>query len=129
MTKLKLWSLAALIVCALASLTSCKKENIEEMMPHQNEVSSLTASAIAAAASAKNTTDEEDCGCYSAFESIDFENMTDEQIDAAIEAILAGMTEAEVEALFTPVCVDGEIYESACIADCEGITGVCGLYG
>lgn len=121
MTKLKLWPIA-LLLFTVALLSSCEKENLNENAPNQNEISNVTTQAIAAAASSKNASDEEDCGCYSVFENIDFE-ASDEDIEAAIDAVLASMTEEEVEALFTPVCVDGEIYESACIADCEGVTG------
>ena len=68
-----------------------------------------------------DTTDT-DCGCYDLFDGIDFD-ASHEEIAAAVDAILATLSETEITRLFEPVCTDdGEIYESACIADCEGIT-------
>ncbi len=62
------------------------------------------------------------CDCYGPFEDIDWENLSDEEIEAQIEAAIASMTEEELEALFTPVCADGIFYANACEAECEGIT-------
>ena len=62
------------------------------------------------------------CDCYGPFEDIDWENLSDEEIQAQVEAAIASMTEEELVALFTPVCADGTFYANACEAECEGIT-------
>ncbi len=64
-----------------------------------------------------------DCGCYAFFDNIDWENLTENEIDAKIDAALASLSDQELSYLFDPVCTEsGEIYESACIAECEGVT-------
>ena len=139
MSRLKNWSF--LLVLLVTLFVACNKDAtdtselntaIQESITEQSEeqgVSTLTTiRALAAAAQSSNRSgngpDEENpCGCYDVFEGIDFE-ATDEVIDAAIDSALADLSEEELSRLFDPVCTeDGKIYESACIADCEGITG------
>ena len=81
--------------------------------------------AAAVVANSRNNNDpdslQNDCGCYDLFEGIDFD-APHEVIDAAIETALEGLSDEEIDYLFEPVCTaDGEIYESACIADCQEI--------
>ena len=66
--------------------------------------------------------EDEDCGCFVIFDSVDFEG-TDAEIEAQIDAILAGLSEEEQKALFTPVCTDHDMYENACITQCENVIG------
>ena len=120
--------------------TACKKDSItpttqinQENTPtvnntDPNSISQATqtrAMAAATVASARNNNNStpDDCGCYAIFEGIDMDAPY-EEVAAAVDSILATLTEEEITRLFEPVCTDdGEIFESACIADCEGITG------
>ena len=88
---------------------------------------SFRALAAAAKSSQRNNENPPDsldnpCGCYDLFNDIDFE-ASDEAIEAAVDAILESLSDQEIDRLFEPVCTeDGEILESACVADCLGIT-------
>lgn len=91
-----------------------------------NAATSLRALAAAARTSHGNNEGlidslDNPCGCYDLFNEIDFEG-SDSEIEAAVDAILEALTDDEITRLFEPVCTeDGDIIESACIADCEGI--------
>ncbi len=139
--------LKRLFICLFVTsllLTACKKDAaITELTPtapttenattepttnsaNTNEAVNFRALAAAAKVSpnkGENFSGEDNpCGCYDVFKEIDFE-ATDQEIEAAVDAIIDALSEAELTRLFEPVCTDdGEIYESACVADCEGIT-------
>ena len=136
MTNLK--KIFGLFLVSLLFFTSCKKDNITPEIAENNSPENITNIAIdaatqtramAAATIANSRNDEEnpdttfnDCGCYDLFDAIDFD-APHEEVEAAVEALLETLSEAEISRLFEPVCTDdGEIYESACIADCEGVT-------
>lgn len=132
-----------LLLVSLVFFTACKKDNITPDNSTNNTNTptttvtpstdtplniATTTRAMAAAASVANSRNNEsdttdtDCGCYDLFDEVDFD-ASHKEVEAAIEAILEALPEAEITRLFEPVCTDdGEIYESACIADCEGIT-------
>ena len=139
--------LKRLFICLLVTsllFTACKKDaTITEITPTTTatenptiEPTSNTSTAtpatnfraLAAAAKVSNSEEaffsEEDnpCGCYDVFKEIDFE-ATDKDIESAINAIIDALSDEELTQLFEPVCTDdGEIYESACVADCKGVT-------
>lgn len=135
----RLKNLLLLVLLITAFLTSCEKDAIDvptvntvqdQLVTETTESDSLTLTsfrALAAAAKASNRSadgPEEDnpCGCYDIFKDIDFD-ASDEAVEAEVEAILENLSDQEISRLFDPVCTEeGEIYESACIADCEGIT-------
>lgn len=135
MTNLK--SFFGLFLVSLLFFTACKKDRITPETADNNTPSTTDvtidgatqtrAMAAATMANSRNNnsnpdTTFNDCGCYDLFDGIDFD-APHAEVDAAVEAILATLSEAEITRLFEPVCTeDGEIYESACIADCEGIT-------
>jgi len=128
----------AIILTSL--LSSCKKEAIDipeiaapstQVTPETTETDQnmLTSfRALAAAAKSNNRSnagpDEDNpCGCYDIFEGIDFE-AAESEIEEAVDAVLDNLTEEELIRLFEPVCTaEGQIFESSCVADCEGITG------
>jgi len=127
-----------LFLVTLLCLTACKKDNVtpetaDSQTPPTTNSSTIDLAtqtrAMAAVASMANSrngdnldTLDNDCGCYDLFDGIDLEAPHD-QVETAIEAALEGLSAEELTRLFEPVCTDnGEIYESACIADCEGIT-------
>ncbi len=139
MYRLKNWSFSLVLLMTLfvacnkeatdtSELNTAIQESTTELSGEQGVPTLTTIRALAAAAQSSNRSgngpDEENpCGCYDVFEGIDFD-ATDEVIDAAVDSVLAELPEEELSRLFDPVCTpDGEIYESACIADCEGITG------
>ena len=133
MTNLKFFF--GLLLVSLLFFTACKKDSITPDVAN-NSPENITNTAIDAATQTRamaaatmansrdnnpDTTDT-DCGCYDLFDGVDFD-ASHEEVEAAVDAILEALSEAEITRLFEPVCTeDGEIYESACIADCEGIT-------
>ena len=135
MTKLK--SFFGLFLVSLLFFTACKKDSITPETVENNSPENITnididaatqtrAMAAATFANSRNNSNpdstEMDCGCYDLFDGVDFD-ASHEEVEAAVDAILETLSEAEITRLFEPVCTDdGEIYESACIADCEGIT-------
>jgi len=142
MNQVRNWSFLVLLIGLL--FASCEKEPLTPTTPintpttapeveigthtaANNTATSLRALAAAARTSHSNNENFQDsldnsCGCYDVFNEIDFDG-TPAEIEAAVEAILEALTAAEEQRLFEPVCTDdGNIYESACIADCEGIT-------
>lgn len=127
-----------LFLVSLLFFTACKKdaitpETVENTSPENSTniaIDGATQTRAMAAATMANSRNNEsnpdttfnDCGCYDLFDGIDFDASHDE-VEAAVDAVLENLSEAEITRLFEPVCTaDGEIYESACIADCEGIT-------
>lgn len=133
-----------LFLISLLFFTACKKDAITPenttTSPNPPPTTTVTPTtdtplntattirAMAAAASVAHSrnnesdTTETDCGCYDLFDEVDFD-ASHEAIEAAIEAIFEALPDTEIARLFEPVCTDdGEIFESACIADCEGIT-------
>lgn len=116
-------------------LGACKKDNftpsqtsgINGTNPTQtNGTINGVVKARALAAAAKNETNPTDsvntCDCYALFDGIDFET-SPEEVDAAIDAVLSQLSEEELTRLFEPVCTqEGEVYESACVAECNGVT-------
>ncbi len=139
MYRLKNWSFLLILLTTLfvacnkdatdtSELNTTIQESTTELSNEQGVSTLTTIRALAAAAQSSNRSgngpDEENpCGCYDIFEGIDFE-AEDEVIDAAVDSVLADLSEEELSRLFDPVCTsDGEIYESACVADCEGVTG------
>ena len=126
-----------LFLVSLLFFTACKKDNItpetvDNTSPENSTNIAIDAAtqtrAMAAATFANSRNNENsdttfnDCGCYDLFDGVDFD-APHEEVEAAVDAILEGLSETEITRLFEPVCTDdGEIYESACIADCEGIT-------
>ncbi|GEM_PF-3123325 len=133
MTNLK--SFFGLFLISLLFFTACKKDRITPETVENNSpeniinitIDAATQTRAMAAATMANSRDNSnpdttDCGCYDLFDDVDFD-ASHEVVEAAVDAILATLSEAEITRLFEPVCTeDGEIYESACIADCEGIT-------
>ncbi len=127
-----------LFLVSLLCFTACKKDNVTPQTADSQTPETINSptidlatqtramAAVASMANARNgnnlDTLENDCGCYDLFDGIDLD-APHAEVEAAIEAALENLTEAEIIRLFEPVCTDdGEIYESACIADCEGIT-------
>jgi len=131
-----------LLLVSLLFFTACKKDTITPNTTTNTNTpttpvtpstdtplnSATTTRAMAAAASVahvrnnESDTTDTDCGCYDLFDEVDFD-ASHAEIEAAVEAILETLPEVEINRLFVPVCTDdGEIFESACIADCEGIT-------
>lgn len=133
-----------LLLVSLLFFTACKKDAItpentttNTNIPPTTTVTpttdtplniATTTRAMAAAASVAHSrnnesdTTETDCGCYDLFDEVDFDASL-EEVTASIESILEALPETEINRLFVPVCTDdGEIFESACIADCEGVT-------
>jgi len=136
--------LKRLFVCFLVSsllFTACEKDAaVTEIAPTENSITETTTNnstntsevasfrALAAVAklgqSKEEFFSEEDnpCGCYDIFKDIDFDT-DDKDIETAVDSIIAVLSEEELTRLFEPVCTaDGEIFESACVADCKGIT-------
>jgi len=118
---------AMTLLFILAFFSSCQKETVDNLTNKTTSNAQLSQAArninnsghVGIRGGGENG---DDCGCYSAFDGIDWEASEDEII-IQIEAILDQMTNEEVEALLTPVCTpDGEIYDNACIAECEGVT-------
>ncbi len=129
-----------LFLISFLFFTACKKDNVTPENTTSNTSTTpvtpstdtplntaTTTRAMAAAASVAHSRNNEsdttdtDCGCYDLFDEVDFD-ASHAEIEAAVEAILEALPEAEINRLFEPVCTDdGEIFESACIADCEGI--------
>lgn len=114
------------ILLLLVFFSSCQKDIIDpsSKMTTQNATLSESARNINNSGHVGNRSggENEDCGCYAAFDNINWDASEDEVL-AQIEAVLATMTDEEIEALLTPVCTpDGEIYDNACIAECEGVT-------
>jgi len=64
----------------------------------------------------------DDCGCYDIFNDIDFENLSDSEIEEAIDAVFENLSEEQSAYLFDPVCTEDGVYPSACIADCESVS-------
>ena len=126
-----------LFFVSILFFTACKKDSITPDTAENTSPENITNTAInaatqtraMAAATFANSRDNSnpdttfnDCGCYDLFDGVDFD-ASHEEVEAAVDAILEGLSEAEITRLFEPVCTDdGEIYESACIADCEGIS-------
>lgn len=124
-----------LFLVAFLCFTACKKDNLTPETADTETPETISAPtldiatqtrAMAAVASMSNSRNSDtltnDCGCYDLFDGIDLD-APHEVVEAAIEATLATLSEEEIIRFFAPVCTDdGEIYESACIADCEGIT-------
>ncbi len=108
--------------CLSLIITSCAKEDIDSpTTPQDPEVVNniIERSNLGAF---NGLAGFEDCEC-DPFMNIDWENGTEEEIIAQIEAILETLSEEELAALFTPVCTeDGEFYPNACYADCMGVT-------
>jgi len=136
MTKLK--SFFGLFLVSLLFFTACKKDNVTPETAENTAPENITDIAIdaatqiraMAAATLANSRNNEinpdttfnDCGCYDLFDGIDF-NASHAEIATAIETVLTSLSVEELTRLFGPVCTDdGAIYESACIADCGGIT-------
>ena len=135
---IQLRNLFLLVFVMTALLTACEKdgrepansnsptnEQINTISETLNTASSLRALSAAAKSSQRSGAgpdgEENPCGCYDIFNEIDFD-ASDAEIDAAIEAALESLSEAEMDHIFEPVCTeDGQIYESACVADCEGV--------
>ena len=143
MNRVRNWSFFVLLIGLL--FASCEKESLTPTTPINtpttttSDVDAATSETIPAnatglralAAAARTGHSENEnftdslynpCGCYDVFKEIDFE-ATPAEIEATVETIVASLSEEEQQRLFAPVCTDdGNIYESACIADCEGIT-------
>lgn len=132
--------LKRLFVCLLVTsllFTACEKDaEMAELTPTENSTTVSTSNineaanlrALAAAAKVSHSEGEEfskddnPCGCYDVFKDIDFD-ASGKDIEAGVDAIIDALSEEELIRLFEPVCTEnGEIYESACVADCEGIT-------
>lgn len=115
-------NLAFLLILGLAA--SCSKDTVKPNS--KNRTNSRNLRAVAAAAMNSNFSDStsfNDCGCYDIFDNIDFDNLSETEIETAIDNIFNNMTEAQEAYLFDPVCgEDGYVYESACIATCLGVT-------
>ena len=134
-------SVWSFLVLMIFFLSACKKDNFSPSQNSENNPTNSTqtngninavvkARAIAAAAkndsNAKNWNNPTDslntCGCYTIFDGINFD-ASPEEIEAAIETVLEQLSEEELTRLFEPVCTqEGKLYESACVADCNGIT-------
>ncbi len=124
---MKLLSYLKLIIPILViglCFSSCTKEDIDTT-PDPTPTTTIDTETI------ENIIDKNDlgvfasvsaCDCYGPFDDIDWDNLSEEEIQEQVEAAIASMTEAELEALFTPVCADGIFYANACEAECEGIT-------
>ncbi len=117
-----LWSFSMVALMVLTLFAACKKENVTN--PSTSGLFTQEARNInnSGHADSRGGENEDDCGCYDAFDGVDWE-ASEEEVIAQIEAILEQMSDAEVEALLTPVCTEDEIYDNACIAECEEATG------
>ncbi len=107
-------------------LSSCTKEDIDTM-PTAIAIEDIDSELVDGILARNNigvfTSGSSECDCYGPFDDIDWENATEEEIEAEIEAAIASLTEEELEELFTPVCTDdGGFYANACFAECEDIT-------
>lgn len=129
----KLLKLSALFLLFGFLMTSCTKEDIDPINPEvdQNLIDNITDRNELGVFSSSVI---DSCDCYGAFGDIDWDNPDPAIVEAQIEAAIGSMTEAELEALFTPVCTDaGDFYANACFAECDGVTdyGPCedGGYG
>ncbi len=61
------------------------------------------------------------CDCFDLFANVDW-TANEGEIIAQLEAILAGLSDDELEELLIPVCTDdGEVYPNACVAECNGV--------
>lgn len=125
----RLTALAMSIMMLLIGFSSCQKddltnftENKTETLGNQNVTFAAKKAYNKVNPNKRANTNNEDCDCFALFENIDWE-ADEEVVIAALEAILENLSEADLEALFTPVCTEDEIYENACIADCEGAVG------
>lgn len=118
------------VIVLLSSLmTSCKKDKIEptpkEKTPIQETTPQEVAPEITALLSMQpnemNTTDSTNCDCFDWLEQINWD-ASDAEIMIQLEALLASLTDEEIELLLTPVYgQDGELYLNQCEADCLGI--------
>lgn len=111
--------------------TSCKKDEVIDPTPDvttPTTLSNLTPSDNAAtmmslaASGGMNTDSTNYCECFTIFDDVNW-NASDDEIIAQLEAILVGLIDEELDELFTPVCTfDGEVFENACVAICNGVT-------
>lgn len=111
--------------------TSCKKDGTIDAAPEvttstpssSSNPSINVAKVMALQTEGIMTTDSTDyCDCFAVFGEVNWE-VSEDEIIAQLEVILAGLTEQEVEELFTPVCTfDGEFFGNACVAACNGVT-------
>lgn len=112
--------------------TSCKKDEVIDPTPEvttpttsSSDVtpSTNTARMMTLAANGGLSIDStEYCDCFDIFDDVDW-NASDDEIIFQIEAILSELSHQELEELFTPVCTfDGEFFENACVAICNGVT-------
>ena len=125
-----------LVIGLLTNLfTSCKKDleltetepSTEETTEQNNSnnstetMSNGVSKMLALGTSELNTDSTDYCGCFDIFDGVDWD-ASEAEIIAQLEAILANLSDEQVEELFTPVCsMDGEIYLNACVAECEGV--------
>lgn len=111
--------------------TSCKKDGVDPApdvktnttTPTTSTPSSNVAKVMALQTEGVLNTDSTDyCDCFDLFDEVDWD-ASEVEIMAQLETVLAGLTEEELIALFTPVCtLDGEIFINACVATCNGVT-------
>jgi len=111
--------------------TSCKKDEIVDPAPEVTTTtpsSDLDPSTNAAKVMTLqtegmlNSDSTEYCDCFDIFDGVDW-NASEAEIIAQLEIILEGLTDEELEELFIPVCTfDGEFFENACVAICNGVT-------
>ena len=129
---LKNLSCLFLMVMFISVFTSCDKDSeMDELNntqePTETNTTTLnnnpTTTLLALGQGGQIENDSMDlCDCFDLFDSVDW-NASPSEIETQVEAILATLTEAQIEELFTPVCTsDGEIYINACVADCNGAT-------
>ena len=112
--------------------TSCKKDGTIDLAPEvttntpssNSNLPTNAAKVMALQTKGAMTNDSTDyCECFAIFDEVNWE-VSEDEIIAQLEVILVGLTEQEVEELFTPVCTfDGEFFENACVAICNGVTG------
>ncbi len=119
--------------------TSCKKDEVIDPTPEvttPTTPSTITPSANAAimmsfAESGGMTNDSTDyCDCFAIFDQVDWSG-SESEIIAQLEAILAGLTDEQLDELFVPVCtIDGEYFENSCVAICNSVFNyeTCGDY-
>ncbi len=110
--------------------TACEKEDslleTNADTPSTNIDNGSQAPSIAAAmgkGTASDTTELDECDCFALFDNIDWESEDWEVIEEQVDAVLEALSDEEIDALFTPVCVGDEVFPNACIADCNNITG------
>lgn len=113
--------------------TSCKKDEFVKPTPEVKTTTPTTPTDVNPSTNAAKvmslqtggimTSDSINyCECFSIFDEVDWD-ASEAEIVAQLEAILEGLTEEQLEELFTPVCTfDGEVFENACIALCNGVT-------